>query len=241
MFIAESEKVVLRALTAGYQPISLLCEKRHVTEQLLSLMGDIPVYVGEEQTLRSITGYALTGGVLCAMRRKPLSAIQDICRGAKRVAVLEGVVNPTNVGAVFRSAAAMGIDAVLLSPACCDPLYRRAIRVSMGNVFHIPWTYTAKTEQEWQENSADILHALGFKTAALALRENTLDVRDERLRAEPRLAVMLGAEGEGLSDRTISLADYSVKIPMTNGVDSLNVAAASAVAFWELAMRTREV
>ena len=238
IFIAESRKVIERALSCGYQPLSMLIERKNLPEAaaLITRAEDIPVYVCGE-ALRSITGYNLTEGFLCAFRRKRLAAPAELCANARRIAVLENVVNPTNIGAIFRSAAAMGIEAVLLTPACCDPLYRRAIRVSMGNVFLVPWTYITNSASEWNERGMDILHGLGFSTAALALRENTLSVRDVRLRREPRLAVMLGAEGEGLSEKTIAEADYAVKIPMTNGVDSLNVAAASAVAFWELAMK----
>lgn len=238
LFIAESAKVITRALDAGFEPISMLAERGVAEgEELIERVGDIPVYMCGAEVLRGITGYNLTGGLLCAMRRKRLPAAADICRNAGRIAVLEDVVNPTNIGAIFRSAAAMGIDAVLLTPACCDPLYRRAIRVSMGNVFLVPWAFVTEDERLWREKGVELLHELGFKAAAMALREDTLDIRDQRLRKEPKLAILLGTEGEGLSDSTISRADYTVKIPMTNGVDSLNVAAASAVAFWELAMR----
>lgn len=238
IFIAESRRVIERAFDAGYQPISMLIERSNLpaAAELISRAGDIPVYSCGE-ALKSITGYNLTEGFLCAFRRKRLSAPEELCKNMRRIAVLENVVNPTNIGAIFRSAAAMGIEAVLLTPACCDPLYRRAIRVSMGNVFLVPWTYITDEQAEWNERGIEILHKLGFKIAALALREDTLSIRDERLRNEPRLAVLLGTEGEGLSDKTIGDSDYTVKIPMTNGVDSLNVAAASAVAFWELAMK----
>lgn len=239
LFIAESAKVITRALDMGYEPVSMLVEQRRLQAEaapLISCAGDIPVYVAGEDVLNAITGYNLTGGVLCAMRRKPLPCPETLCKNAQRIAVLEGVVNPTNIGAIFRSAAAMGIEAVLLTPACCDPLYRRSIRVSMGNVFLLPWTYICESERQWQEDGMNILHEMGFKTAAMALRENTLSIRDERLKKEAKFAILLGTEGEGLTDGTISKSDYTVKIPMTNGVDSLNVAAASAVAFWELAM-----
>lgn len=238
IFIGESLKVIERALSCSYQPISMLIERKNLPEAaaLISRAGDIPVYTCGE-ALKSITGYNLTGGFLCAFRRKRLASPAELCKNARRIAVLENVVNPTNIGAIFRSAAAMGIEAVVLTPACCDPLYRRAIRVSMGNVFLVPWTYITSEQPEWDERGVDILHGLGFCTAALALRENTLSIRDERLRNEPRLAVLLGTEGEGLCENTIASSDYTVKIPMTNGVDSLNVAAASAVAFWELAMK----
>lgn len=237
LFIAESFKVAARALEKGYQPLSALAEESVIGNELFDRLGDIPLYYGGVELLKMITGFNLPGGLLCAFRRKKLPAAAEICRSARRIAVLEDVVNPTNIGAIFRSAAAMGIDAVLLTPDCCDPLYRRAIRVSMGNVFLVPWTYITDSNMEWRQNGIELLHELGFKTAAMALRDNTLDIRDERLRSEERLAVLLGTEGEGLSESAIENSDYTVKIPMTNGVDSLNVAAASAVAFWELAMR----
>ena len=239
LFIAETRKVVRRALDCGYVPQSMLVERTFVEryEPILDFCVDIPVYFCETEILRNITGYNLNEGFLCAMRRKKLPAPAEICRNAKRIAVMESVVNPANIGAIFRSAAAMGIEAVLLTPGCCDPLYRRAIRVSMGNVFLVPWTYIADSERDWRERGVELLHELGFRTAAMALCENTLDIRDPRLRAEERLAVLLGTEGEGLCSETIQSTDYTVKIPMTAGVDSLNVAAASAVAFWELAMR----
>lgn len=236
IFIAESRRVIERALSAGYQPLSMLVEPNRLSAAAELAPDDIPVYCCGE-ALKGITGYNLTEGFLCAFRRKRLVPPEELCRNLRRIAVLESVVNPTNIGAVFRSAAAMGIEAVLLTPACCDPLYRRAARVSMGNVFLVPWTYVASSQGEWNERAVEILHGLGFKTAALALRDNTLDIRDKRLKSEERLAVLLGTEGEGLCDKTIADSDYAVKIPMTNGVDSLNVAAASAVAFWELAMK----
>lgn len=239
LFIAETRKVVRRALEAGYSPESLLVERRFAErrEELLDMAGEAPVYFCGGEVMQKLTGYNLNEGFLCAMRRKKLPAAEELCRSANRIAVLESVVNPTNIGAVFRSAAAMGVEAVLLTPGCCDPLYRRAVRVSMGNVFLVPWTYIADSEREWQECGVELLHGMGFKTAAMALRENTLDIRDSALRAEERLAILLGTEGEGLCESTIANSDYTVKIPMTNGVDSLNVAAASAVAFWELCMR----
>ena len=236
IFIAETRKVVQRALDSGYQPVSLLAERRYM-EQIPDIAEDIPVYLCDREIMQKITGYNLNEGFLCAFRRRKLPAAADICHNANRIAVLESVVNPTNIGAAFRSAAAMDIEAVLLTPGCCDPLYRRAIRVSMGNVFLVPWTYIAESEQDWRERGVELLHEMGFRTAAMALRENTLDIRDPRLRAEDCLAILLGTEGEGLCESTIANSDYTVKIPMTNGVDSLNVAAASAVAFWELAMR----
>ena len=228
LFIAESPKVVERALDAGYVPVSLLLEKRHLQTQakdILRKIGEIPVYAAEFDVLTQITGFELTRGMLCAMRRPaPLSA-EAVCRSATRVAVLEEVENPTNVGAIFRSAAALGMDAVLLTPGCADPLYRRAIRVSMGTVFQVPWAYL---------KSYDQLRDMGFKTCAMALRDDSVSLRDSRLASEDMLAVILGTEGDGLADSTISACDYTVKIPMQHGVDSLNVAAASAVAFWQL-------
>lgn len=228
IFIAESPKVIERALDAGYTPISFLAEKRHLETQakdILSRCGDIPVYAAEFDILTQLTGFQLTRGMLCAMRRPIPKSCEEICQSARRVAVLEDVMNPTNIGAIFRSAAALGMDAVLLTPGCSDPLYRRAIRVSMGTVFQVPWT--------WIENVQD-LKTLGFQTAAMALKEDTLTIRDERLHQCEKLAIVLGTEGDGLKNETIAACDFTVKIPMTHGVDSLNVAAASAVAFWEL-------
>lgn len=230
IFIAESPKVIERALNAGYVPVSVLLEKKHIAGEaapILSRCGDIPVYTAEFDTLSNLTGFPLTRGMLCAMRRPPLPSIETVCSTARRIAVLEDVMNPTNVGAIFRSAAALNMDAVLLTPACSDPLYRRAIRVSMGTVFQVPWTYL---EENWLEH----LKSLGFKTAAMALRDDSLSIRDPRLLQEEKLAVILGTEGDGLADTTISGCDYTVKIPMSHGVDSLNVAAASAVAFYQL-------
>lgn len=230
IFIAESPKVVERALDAGYAPVSVLVEDRHIggeARQILERVGDIPVYTAPFDVLTKLTGFQLTRGVLCAMRRKALPALDAVLAGATRIAVLENVMNPTNVGAIFRSAAALGMDAVLLTPGSSNPLYRRAIRVSMGTVFQVPWTFAP---ENWQA----ALKRLGFATAALALREDTLSIRDERLAKEEKLALVLGTEGDGLADGTISDCDYTVKIPMTHGVDSLNVAAASAVAFFQL-------
>lgn len=232
IFIAESPNVIALALGAGYQPLSLLLEKQHIERQardIIERCGDIPIFTAEEDILTQITGFRLTRGALCAMRRKPLPAAAEICAGARRIAVLENVVNPTNVGAIIRSAVALGIQAVLLTPPCSDPLYRRAARVSMGTVFQIPWTYLADEDYMAQ------LQNLGFSTAAMALSDNSISIADKQLKAEEKLAVILGTEGAGLCADTIARADYTVKIPMTNGVDSLNVAAASAVAFWELA------
>ena len=228
MFIGESPKVIERALDAGYQPVSILVERKHIegeAKDIIARCGDIPVYTADFEVLTQLTGFQLTRGMLCALRRKKLPTAAEICKNAKRVAVLENVMNPTNVGAIFRSAAALGMDAVLLTNGSSNPLYRRAIRVSMGTVFQVPWTFI--------ENVGE-LKELGFKTCAMALREDTLSIRDPRLGAEPKLAVVLGTEGDGLADATISDCDYTVKIPMTHGVDSLNVAAASAVAFFQL-------
>ena len=229
IFIAESPKVIERALNAGFTPVSFLIEKKHIDTQgkeILDRCEDTPVYTAEFDVLTQLTGFQLTRGMLCAMRRKALPSVSEICKNAKRIAILENVMNPTNVGAIFRSAAALNMDAVLLTSDCSNPLYRRAIRVSMGTVFQIPWTFT--------ETAADVKQ-YGFKTAALALRDDTLSIRDPRLLKEEKLALILGAEGDGLKDATISDCDYTVKIPMSHGVDSLNVAAASAVAFFQLA------
>ena len=228
MFIGESPKVIERALDAGYEPVSILVERKHIEGEakgIIARCGDIPVYTADFEVLTQLTGFQLTRGMLCALKRKVLPSAAEICKDAKRVAVLENVMNPTNVGAIFRSAAALGMDAVLLTNGSSNPLYRRAIRVSMGTVFQVPWTFI---------ESVGELKELGFKTCAMALREDTLSIRDPRLQAESKLAVVLGTEGDGLADATISDCDYTVKIPMTHGVDSLNVAAASAVAFFQL-------
>lgn len=228
LFIAESPNVICRALDAGCVPCSFLVEDRHVETQardLIARCGDIPVYTAPFDVLTRLTGFKLTRGMLCAMRRPPLSRAEEICRGARRAAVLENVMNPTNVGAIFRSAAALGMDAVLLTEGCCDPLYRRAIRVSMGTVFQVPWAWI---------DDVSVLGGLGFKTAAMALTGDPLSLRDPRLAREDRLAIVLGTEGDGLAPATIARCDYTVRIPMAHGVDSLNVAAASAVAFWQL-------
>ena len=232
MFIAESPKVIERALDAGYEPISLLVEDKHIegeAKEIIARCG-VPVYTAPFDVLKNLTGFPLTRGLLCAMKRKPLLSTEDVCTGAQRIAVLEEVMNPTNIGAIIRSAAALGMDAVVLTPGCSNPLYRRAIRVSMGTVFQIPWTVAG---ENWQEE----IKKLGFKTAALALCENTLSIDDERLAKEEKFAIVLGTEGDGLATETIEKCDYTVKIPMYHGVDSLNVAAASAVAFWELRKR----
>ncbi|MBE6978516.1 MAG: RNA methyltransferase [Ruminococcaceae bacterium] len=233
MFIAESPKVIHRALDAGYQPVSLLMERKDIdgsAREVIARCGDIPVFTADENLLAQLTGYHLTRGVLCAMRRPPLPLAADIAKNARRIAVLENVMNPTNVGAIFRSAAALGMDAVLLTPGCSDPLYRRSARVSMGTVFQIPWTFFPEDIPSWPA----FLQELGFKTAALALTDDSVSIDDPQLAAESRLALALGSEGDGLSDDTIAACDYTVKIPMFHRVDSLNVAAASAVAFWEL-------
>lgn len=235
LFIAESPRVIERALDAGYVPVSFLAERKHVEGQAGELIGrcqDIPVYVAEFDVLTRLTGFKLTRGMLCAMRRPALPSAEAVCQNAKRVAVLENVVNPTNVGAVFRSAAALGMDAVLLTPASSDPLYRRAIRVSMGTIFQIPWTYLPK-EQDSSEGIR-MLKSMGFCTAAMALNPESVSIADPCLTMQEKLAVVLGTEGDGLAPSTIAECDYTVRIPMAHGVDSLNVAAASAVAFWQL-------
>ena len=238
IFIAESPKVITAALDAGCEPLSLLMERRHIEGQAAEIISrcQAPVYTAGREVLARLTGYELTRGVLCAMRRpKPLS-VEELCAGARRVAVLEGVVDSTNIGAIFRSAAALGIDAVLLTPTCCDPLNRRAVRVSMGTVFKVPWAYISPEAGGWPEGLG-FLKSLGFTTAAMALSDKSVSIEDERLRAAEKLAVVLGAEGDGLAGSTIARCDYTVRIPMAHGVDSLNVAAASAVAFWELRAR----
>ena len=239
IFIAESPKVIERALNAGYHPISFLVEHKDLegeAQEILKQYPDVPVYTAEYELLVKLTGFALTRGMLCAMRRNPLPSVEEICRNASRIAVLENVVNPTNIGAIFRSAAALHMDAVLLTGGCSDPLYRRAARVSMGTVFQIPWTYFDK-KTVWPQDGMQILQNLGFKTAAMALRDDSVGIEDKALRSEEKLAVILGTEGDGLASQTIADCDYTVKIPMSHGVDSLNVAAASAVAFWELGHR----
>lgn len=237
LFIAESPNVILRALDAGYQPVSMLMERRHADRQAKEAVercGNIPVYVSDPDVLSQITGYKLTRGVLCAMYRRPLPAVHEICAEAHRIVVLENVMNPTNVGAIFRSAAALGMDAILLTPACCDALYRRAVRVSMGTVFQIPWTYIGSEMSDWPVHGLEELKSLGFHTAAMALRSDSVSIDDEALMREDKLAIILGTEGDGLSSHTIAECDYTVRIPMSHGVDSLNVASASAVAFWQL-------
>ncbi len=237
IFIAESPIVIERALDAGYEPISMLLENKHIdthARHIISRVGNIPIYTTSFDVLTELTGYKLTRGALCAFRRKNLNSVEDICSGTRRIAILENVMNPTNVGAIFRSAAALNMDAVLLTCGCSDPLYRRAIRVSMGTVFQIPWTYIAGEKLKWPAKGISFLQQLGFITAAMALNNDTININDQKLMSEDKLAIILGTEGDGLSDKTIALCDYTVKIPMSHGVDSLNVAAASAVAFWQL-------
>ena len=239
MFIAESPKVIQTALDAGYEPISCLVEKKHVEGQaapILAQCGDIPVYTAEFDVLTQLTGFGLTRGMLCVMRRKGLSSVEDVCKNARRIAILEDVMNPTNVGAIFRSAAALGMDGILLTSASSNPLYRRAIRVSMGTVFQIPWTFM-NSQMSWREPAVGRLHEMGFKIAAMALDDNSVSIDDPQLVHEEKLAIVLGTEGDGLAANTIADCDYTVKIPMYHGVDSLNVAAASAVAFWEMRRR----
>ena len=237
IFIAESPKVIDRALDAGYEPVSLLMERRQITGPaagILSRCGDAPVYTADRELLAALTGFELTRGVLCAFRRPAPRPVEELCRDARRVAVLEGIVDSTNVGAIFRSAAALNMDAVLINPSCCDPLCRRAVRVSMGTVFQVPWGQLGDSPADWPEKGMDVLHALGFKTAAMGLSDRSVSIDDEQLAREPKLAIVLGTEGDGLAASTIASCDYTVKIPMSHGVDSLNVAAASAVAFWQL-------
>ena len=237
LFIAESPKVIERALNAGYEPISCLMEKRHIEgegKDLLSRMKEVPVYCAEFDVLTQLTGFKLTRGMLCAMKRKPLPDVVKLCENKSRIVILDQVMNPTNVGAIIRSAAALGMDAVLLTPGCSDPLYRRASRVSMGTVFQIKWTFMENSDLEK-------IKAMGFKTVAMALKDNSLSIRDPALTSEEKLAIVMGTEGDGLSDVTIAECDYTVKIPMYYGVDSLNVAAASAIAFYQLGNKTNEI
>ena len=236
LFIAESLIVINRALDEGYEPVSVLVEDKHVegqAKETLARCGNIPVYTSTFDVLTQLTGFHLTRGMLCAMRRPPLADMAELCQNARRVAVLENVMNPTNLGAIFRSAAALNMDAVLLTPGCSDPLYRRSVRVSMGTVFQIPWAYTPS----WPEDGLSLLRSLGFKTAAMALCSDSVSIDDPQLMAEEKLAIILGTEGDGLAQITIAACDYTAKIPMSHGVDSLNVAAASAVAFWQLGRR----
>ena len=240
IFIAESPKVIGTALDAGCQPISFLMERKQITgpaSEVLARCGNAPVYTADRAMLAQLTGFELTRGVLCAMHRPLLPTVEEVCRNARRVAVLEGIVDSTNIGAIFRSATALGVDAVLLSPSCCDPLCRRAVRVSMGTVFQVPWATLGDTPADWPEKGMDRLHAMGFKTAAMALDDRAVSIDDPALQAEQKLAIVLGTEGDGLAHSTIARCDYTVMIPMQHGVDSLNVAAAGAVAFWELRKR----
>ena len=240
VFVAESPKVIARALDAGCKPHALLMERKHITGQgaeIIARCGEIPVYTAEREVLAALTGYELTRGILCVMDRPKLPSVEDLCANARRVAVLEGVVDTTNIGAIFRSAAALHMDAVLLTPTCCDPLCRRAARVSMGTVFQVPWTRIGDHHSQWPQPGLQRLNDLDFRTAAMALTDNSVSIDDPALRAEDKLAIILGTEGDGLSAHTIAACDYTVKIPMSHDVDSLNVAAASAVAFWELRAR----
>ena len=241
IFIAESPKVIRRALEAGCEPLALLMEEKHIEGQgadIIAACGAAPVYTAGREVLAGLTGFELTRGILCAMRRPKLPAVEALCAGARRIAVLEGIVDHTNVGAIFRSAAALHMDAVLVTPTCCDPLYRRAVRVSMGTVFQVPWTRIGSTAADCPGQGMERLRKLGFKTAAMALSDDSVSIDDPGLMAEEKLSIVLGTEGDGLCAKTIAGCDYTVKIPMSHGVDSLNVAAASAVAFWQLGKRT---
>ncbi len=243
LFIAEGVTVIGHALDAGYRIASLLMERRYIVGKaagLIARCGDVPVYTADSRTLEQLTGFALTRGVLAAFYRPELPTLAQVCVGARRVAVLEGLNDPTNVGAVMRSAAALGMDAVLLTPSCCDPLYRRAVRVSMGTVFQVPWTRIGQQAQDWPEGGMTLLREMGFATVAMALSEDSVEIDDPCLVREERLAVILGAEGDGLAKTTIARCDYTARIPMLHGVDSLNVAAASAVAFWQLCRRNNK-
>ena len=240
IFIAESPKVIERALNGSYTPVALLMEQKHIEGDgapIIARCPEVPVYTASRQVLEALTGFALTRGVLCAMERRALPTVEDLLQNARRVAVLEGIVDPTNVGAIFRSAAALNMDAVLVTPTCCDPLYRRAVRVSMGTVFQVPWTKIGDDHTQWPHPGLERLQALGFKTAAMALRDDSVSIDDAGLLSEDKLAIVLGTEGDGLANDTIANCDYTVKIPMSHEVDSLNVAAASAVAFWQLGKR----
>ena len=243
LFIAEGVTVIGHALDAGYRIASLLMERRHIAGKaagLIARCGDVPVYTADSRTLEQLTGFALTRGVLAAFYRPELPTLAQVCAGAQRVAVLEGLNDPTNVGAVMRSAAALGMDAVLLTPSCCDPLHRRAVRVSMGTVFQVPWTRIGQQAQDWPEAGMTLLREMGFATVAMALSEDSVEIDDPCLVREERLAVILGTEGDGLAKTTIARCDYTARIPMLHGVDSLNVAAASAVAFWQLCRRNNK-
>lgn len=240
IFIAESPKVISVALDSGCKPIALLMEKKHIYgdgKAIIERCEGTPVYTADREILEQLTGYQLTRGVLCAMRRPTMRTMESVCLGAKRIAVLEGIVDSTNIGAIFRSAAALGMDGILLTQSCCDPYCRRAVRVSMGTVFQIPWAMIGENKDAWPEFGMSKLKEMGFKTLAMALLDDSISIDDELLQKEERLACILGTEGDGLADQTIAKCDYTVRIPMYHGVDSLNVAAASAVAFWELRMR----
>ena len=240
IFISESPKVIERALNGGYTPVALLMEQKHIEGDgapIIARCPEVPVYTASRQVLEALTGFALTRGVLCAMERRALPTVEELLQNVRRVAVLEGIVDPTNVGAIFRSAAALNMDAVLVTPTCCDPLYRRAVRVSMGTVFQVPWTKIGDDHTQWPHPGLERLQALGFKTAAMALRDDSVSIDDAGLLSEDKLAIVLGTEGDGLANDTIANCDYTVKIPMSHEVDSLNVAAASAVAFWQLGKR----
>ncbi|MBO7466241.1 MAG: RNA methyltransferase [Bacteroidaceae bacterium] len=237
LFIAESPKVIGVALDAGYKPVSLLTSRKHIEGDaalVISRCGNIPIYTGDDALLERITGFKVTRGVLCAMHRPSLPTVEDVCKGKRRIVIIDNVVDSTNVGAIFRSAAALGIDGVLLTPTSCDPLNRRSVRVSMGSVFLVPWTYLGDTEAAWPSEGMSRLHSLGFRVASMALKENSVSIDDKALQAEPHLAIVMGTEGEGLTDEVINASDYVVRIPMSHNVDSLNVAAAAAVAFWQL-------
>lgn len=237
VFIAEGLTVIGHALDAGCEPLSFLLERKHIAGKAAATLescGEIPVYTADSDVLEKLTGFALTRGVLCAMRRPAMQDVRHICEGARRIAVLEGIVDPSNVGAIFRNAAALGMDAVLLTPTCCDPLSRRAVRVSMGTIFQIPWARIGQSNGDWPESGLKLLHEMGFRTAAMALDDRAVSIEDEALHAESKLAIILGTEGDGLAKTMIAACDYTVCIPMSHGVDSLNVAAASAVAFWML-------
>ena len=240
LFIAESINVIRAALDAGCIPVSFLMERRHITgaaAALLERCSDIPVYTADSAVLEQLTGFSLSRGILCAMRRPAPRTAEEVCANAHRICVLEGIVDPTNIGAIFRSAAALGMDAVLVTPTCGDPLYRRAARVSMGTVFQIPWARIGSKHTDWPEAGMAQLRAMGFKTASMALTDNSVSIEDPILASEDKLAIIMGTEGDGLTATTIATSDYTVKIPMAHGVDSLNVAAASAVAFWQLRLR----
>lgn len=240
IFIAESAKVIARALDAGCEPMALLMERKHIEGQAADIIArcqNVPVYTADPEVLENLTGYQLTRGILCAMRRPALTTVEQICANARRVAVLEGIVDSTNVGAIFRSAAALHMDAVLLTPTCCDPLNRRAARVSMGTVFQVPWTRIGNNSSDWPHPGIERLREMGFKTAAMALSDHSISIEDPVLEKEHKLAIVLGTEGDGLAECTIADCDYTVRIPMSHGVDSLNVASASAVAFWQLRVK----